>query len=356
MIIDSHAHLYPSTGSFEDWDFADREEETKFHQRTQYTFGIYRPHYRSDTNAVDPDAWRLLWDESRASEWDGMRDVGFRVEGNDFVFEKDGIRYTSAGRTEDDPGKLLGLMDACGVDAAVLHATMRYSRYNARIAKKYPGRFIPLANIEEMDYSEPSGIEKLHWAVEELGAKGIHHNPYPAWECFKNFESDKYKPFWREMAKLGIPVWCISSSDVPDYPDILTKIRKWVYDVPELTRVMVHGFPPEVYIDFGKRDKVIVPQIVKDIVSQENFHMEFLPYAMGFYTHPKSDDMVRALYEEFGGAKFTWGSEFIKAGPPHTKENYKMMMGYFDNVCGYMSKSDVKLILGDNLKRIFKIP
>ena len=144
-------------------------------------------------------------------------------------------------------------MDACGVDAAVIHATMRYSKYNARIAKKYPGRFIPLANIEEMDYATPQGIEQLHRMVEELGAKGIHHNPFNSWDCFKNFESDKYKPFWKEVAKLGIPVWCISSCDIPDYPDILEKIRKWVYDVPELIRVMVHGFPPDVYTRFWQK-------------------------------------------------------------------------------------------------------
>jgi hypothetical protein len=232
---------------------------------------------------------------------------------------------------------------------------MRYSKYNARVAKKYPGRFIPLANIEEAEYASPKGIEQLHWAVNELGAKGIYHNPYPALDCFKNFESEKYKPFWREAAKLGIPVWCISSCDIPDYPDILEKIRKWVYDIPELTRVMVHGFPTEVYTDFGKNEKVKIPQVVKDIVSQENFHMEFLPYAMGYFLHPKTDDMVRALYEEFGGTKFCWGSEFIKAAPPHTIENYSRLKGYFKNVCTYMSESDINLILGENLRRIFRL-
>ena len=355
MIIDSHGHLYPSTDAFTDWDFATKEEEARFQQRARYTFGMHITVTRSDTNEVDKDAYKMLWDKNRESEWGGLQDVNFRIEGNNFVCEKEGVKYTSQGRTGDDPEKYLALMDACGVDAAVLHATMRYSKYNARIAKKYPGRFIPLANIEEMDYATPQGIEQLHYMVKELGAKGIHHNPFNAWDCFKNFESDKYKPFWREMAKLGIPVWCISSCDTPDYPEILEKVRKWVYDIPELTRVHVHGFPPEVYTDFGKSDKVKIPQIVKDIVNTGNFHMEFLPDAMGYFMHPKTDDMVHALYDEFGGTKFVWGSEFIKAAAPHTIEHYSQMKGYFDNVCTYMSKSDIKLILGDNLKRIFKL-
>ena len=143
MIIDSHAHLYPATGDFADWDFETKEEEAAFQQRIQYTFGIYKPSVRSDTGELDTEAWKLLWDEERAAEWSGLKDVNFRVEGNYYVFEKDGITYSHAGRTGDDPEKMLALMDACGVDAAVLHATMRYSKYNARIAKKYPGRFIP---------------------------------------------------------------------------------------------------------------------------------------------------------------------------------------------------------------------
>ena len=246
-------------------------------------------------------------------------------------------------------------MDNCNVDAAVLHATMPFTNFNARMAIEYPGRFIPLAKIVETDYATSQGIDQLYRAVKELGVKGIYHGPFTACDSFWNFESDKYKPFWKEMAKLDIPVWCLSSCDIPHYPYILEKIRKWVYDVPELTRVMVHGFPPDVYIDYGKKDRVVIPQIIKEIVNQDNFHMEFLPYAMGYYLHEKTDDMVHALYDEFGGSKFCWGSEFIKTAPPHTSENYSRMMGYFDDVCTYMSKSDIKLILGDNLKRIFRL-
>ena len=105
-----------------------------------------------------------------------------------------------------------------------------------------------------------------------------------------------------------------------------------------------------------KKDKVEIPQIVKDIVSQENFYMEFLPDAMGFFMHEKTNEMVKVLYEEFGGTKFTWGSEFIKGPPSYfTPELYTKMLSYFDNHCPYMSESDKKLILGDNLKRIFRL-
>lgn len=354
MIIDSHAHLYPNTDAYADWDFATKEEAFCFHQRVCYTFNFSAT--RSDTNTVDSNAWELLWDKNLESEWDGMKDVGFRIEDNNYIWEKDGVKYTSPGRREDSPEKFLALMDACGVDAAVLHATMRYSKFNSRMAKKYPGRFLPLAMVEEMDYATPKGIEQLHWAVEELGVKGIYHNPFPAWDSFQNFESDKYKPFWREVAKLGIPVWCISSALIDHYPDILKKIRKWVYETPEVTKVMVHGFPPKIFLEDGEKGAVKIPKIVKEIVGQEGFHMEFLPQAMGYYTHPRSDDMVHALYDEFGGAKFCWGSEFIKGALPHTKEHYSEMMGYFETVCTYMSKSDIELILGENLRRILRLP
>jgi hypothetical protein len=357
LIIDSHGHLYPDTGALEDWDFDSQEEAFRLQQRASYTF--QRPGVRSDTGKLDPDSWKILWDPQRVGHWDGLARVGFHIEGNNFVYAKDGVTYTEAGRPASNPHLFLSLMDACGVDAAVIQPPLQISRFVARMARTYPGRFLPLALIDESEHATPRGMLKLHEAAEVLGSKGIYHNPHPGWDCFENFDAPQYTAFWKEVARLGLPVWCLGSALQEHFPGILLKLRRWMDAVPHLTRVMVHGFPPHVYLD---GDRVVIPEIVKDIAGRENFYMEIMPPVMGYYTHPKSPEVVHAIYDEFGGGKFTWGSEFIKNSEliklpgPFTKERYAQMLGSFDTVWGYMSKSDVALIRGENLRHIFRLP
>lgn len=355
MIIDSHGHIYPNPDAYDvDWDFASEEEAFRYAQRICHHFSF--PAVRSDTNTVDKEAFKVLWDQNRTSDWAGRKDdVRFRIEGSSYIWEKDGVTYTAAARTGHDPSSFIELMDACGVDAAVLQTGMHFNKFAVRMAKLYPGRFLPLALLDEDDYATPKGIEKLHQAV-ELGAKGLYHNPYPTWDCFDNFESKKYKPFWDEVAKLGLPVWSLGSALKQHYPDILPKLLNWMNDTPEINRVLVHGFPPQLFLQDGIDGPLKIPPIVKEIFANECFYSEILPDAMEYYKHPRTDDMVKALYNEFGGTKFTWGSEFIKAASPHTKEHYSEMIGYFERVCTYMSKSDRDLILGDNLRRVFRLP
>ena len=38
-------------------------------------------------------------------------------------------------------------MDAVGVDKAVLHASLPTNRYYGRVARAYPGRFLPVAYL-----------------------------------------------------------------------------------------------------------------------------------------------------------------------------------------------------------------
>ena len=107
MIIDCHAHLYPATKAFEDWDFTTKEEEARFQQRARYTFGMHLSVTRSDTNEEDKEAYKMLWDKDKEPEWSGLKDVGFRVEDNNYVWEKDGVKFISPGRVGDDPEKML---------------------------------------------------------------------------------------------------------------------------------------------------------------------------------------------------------------------------------------------------------
>ena len=114
----------------------------------------------------------------------------------------------------------------------------------------------------------------------------------------------------------------------------------------------MHGFPPHLLVDGGT---VRIPDHFLRVVREHAMVVEMLPWAQGNYKHEKTDDIVHALFDAFGGAKLCWGTEFIKAGAPHTPEHYAELKDYFSTRCGYMSPADVELILGQNLQRIFHL-
>ena len=147
MIIDSHAHVAPNFDSMEDWDFDTEEEVWAYHQSTNYFH--HKPVATTSRGEQSADAWKLLWDERKPHSWSGRTDVGFRISSGQFVWEKDGERYTAPLRPGTEGARLVGLMDASGVDKAVLQATLFYNRYFGRMTREFPGRFLPLAMLDD---------------------------------------------------------------------------------------------------------------------------------------------------------------------------------------------------------------
>jgi hypothetical protein len=352
MIIDSHAHLYPAPDALADWDARSREEALAFQQREVY---VGRRPADTAAGTTVPDAWKTLWDESLDGDWRGRRDVGFRVQNDTYAWDSDGTTYLTPARAGTSPEHLIALMDAVGVDKAVLQTWERFNHYVSRVARKYPGRFIPLARIEEPEAHTDAGIQALHQAVGELGLKGLYQNPPLGWDGYDNFHAPHFDPFWREVEALGVPVWILGSygsAVMHLWPEVLPKVKVWQERFPRITRVQVHGFPPSLLLD---GDRVRIPDLLTEIVTRHDFYVELLPKAMGYYYHPRADDIIHALYDAFGPTKLLWGSEFIKSALPHTPEHYAELKGYFTQTCPYMRSDDVALIQGGNLCRIFRI-
>jgi hypothetical protein len=93
VTIDSHAHVSPNYDWLGDWDFDTEQELWAYHQSTNYFH--HRPVATSAGGGPAPEAWQLLWDEQNPHSWAGRTDVRFRIEGNQFVWEKDGERYAA---------------------------------------------------------------------------------------------------------------------------------------------------------------------------------------------------------------------------------------------------------------------
>jgi hypothetical protein len=349
MIIDSHAHLHPSQADLEDWDFDGIESALRHQQRILYAY--HRPQAVTASGETVADAWKLLWDERQPYSWAGFRDVKFRIENERFVWEKEGITYSAPVRPAADAGRLIALMDAVGVDKAVLQASLPYSRFYARMMRAHPGRFLPLGILKD-DGDMDTAVTGLHAMVAD-GLAGVYQNPIPGWPGFDDYHTPRFDPVWREVERLKLPVYAMGfvSTD-HDYTKALPVLKTWMERFPSITRVLVHGFPPSALLD-GTQYRVT--DLMKSVVNDYDTYVELLPWAQGNYKHERTDEMVKVVYDTFGPAKFTWGTEFIKSAFPHTPEHYAELKGYFAARCPYMSDDDRALIQGGNLARVFGV-
>jgi hypothetical protein len=346
MIIDSHAHLHPSDADLADWDSPNDAAALRDHQRVQY---VYRraPALTAAGETVR-DAWKTLWNDEHELSWEGRTEVNFRLADGKFAWDTDGVTYTTAIRHAADAALLIKLMDAVGVDMAVLHASLPCNRYYGRAARAYPGRFLPLAYLKYEDEVEQT-VEALGEAVAD-GMVGLFQNPMPGWGGYDDWHEPRFDPLWREVERLNLPVYAMGFAPMADYPAMLPKLKTWIERFPAIKRVLVHGFPTEVLLEDGKYR---VTDLVKGLVNDYDTLVELLPWAHTVYLHDRTDELIKVLYDAFGPTKFTWGTEFIKAAPPHTPEHYAELKGYFEARCPYMSAEDGALIQGGNLQRLF---
>lgn len=349
MIIDSHAHVAPRYDRLEEWDFSSRDGMLAYHQSTNYFH--HKPVATTSKGEQSTDAWKLLWDEHNVRSWSGRTNVNFRISGGQFVWDKDGEQYSAPLKPGTDASRLVALMDAAGIDKAVLQATLRYNQHFGHVAQAHPGRFLPLAILDD-DGTAEEGLNALRAAISEDGLVGVYQNPLPGWPGFDEFHTLRFDPIWKEVERRQMPIYTMGFATARWYMDTWPKLKEWTERFPSINGVLVHGFPPHLLLD---GDTVRIPDAFKRLVHDHALLVETLPWAQTNYKHPRTDDIVRALYDEFGGAKLTWGTEFIKAGGPHTTEYYVELKDYFATKCPYMSKEDIALILGGNLQRIFHL-
>lgn len=107
----------------------------------------------------------------------------------------------------------LRVMDEAGVSMAVLHMAplsllgLNFCRAmndgNARIARKYPGRFIPLAHLPLDGGGSQDALYELERAINSLGLKGIALES--STESF-TLGSPEIFPLYEKVSQLNIPI------------------------------------------------------------------------------------------------------------------------------------------------------
>lgn len=344
MIIDCHAHTWPTQDQEAEWDYKSVQEHMDYRQRLLACWHV--PARKRNDDSVVKDAWKILWDENLPGTWEAKPCVNFRFEEGEFRWEKDGNEYGCSVHPWVPLEEIVGAMDKAGVDKAVLQNPMGLNKYIARAVYKYPDRLIGLAHIDVPTAYTQEVIEELNIRISDHKLKGLFYDPAApsGWDGYDNFHTDKYQPFWKEVLRLGIPVFF----SLPEWSYPILSIKKWVEKYPDIPVVFVHGFPPEFLLK--DQDVVEISDVVVDIVKNHNVYLEVLPMAHINYTGSKGDEIIRCLYETFGPSRLMWGSEL-----PHTISRYGEVLGYLEDTCDYMSKDDLKLILGGNARAVFRI-
>ena len=363
MIIDSHTHA--SVRCEADWDLDGTAAKMKY----CFQRNLARPHVevrRLADDALVPDGWKTLWDERRPASWDGWRDVGLRI-----AFERDGgltvnrppfFTWTSGGEElyavgdhvlkafkAPPPEVLLWLMDAAGVDKAVLQLPpVHLNKFFARVVHEHPTRFIGLCNVDESTAYTSENLDRLHVYVEELGHRGFYHEPTPGWEGYEAFHTARFDPFWRAIEALGVVMY-IGGPFGHVYDQFIPKLETVLKKFPGIRMVLTNGVLRS-YLTDG------VPEALQRVIGDYDVHTEILPLIVNY---GRGDETIRLLYDTFGPAKLIWGSEFAAynvTGPPFIPERYMQCFNYMRKRCDYMTSEDLRLIHGGNLQRIFAIP
>jgi predicted TIM-barrel fold metal-dependent hydrolase len=365
MIIDNHAHV--GSQEIEDSDFRSPSEQIRYLQRNlALDLSHGRETRRVDDDCVVEEGWKTLWNENLWGSWEGMYDVRLTQihmgkelsEGSRYVWEKDGVEYYTPlyidpiewGHAADAPAEyLISLMDRVGVDKAVLQwPQMGLRKYFSEIMRKYPGRFIGLCYVEESRAYAKENIGNLRSNIEDLGLRGLYYDPLPGWEGYEDFHADKYDPFWSEVSSLGIPVYACGNYD-GNFELMLPRLQKWLNKFSDIPLIIVHGYPQRLL-----RDKI--PKVAVDLVKDHDVYLEVLP---GVIDYGEQDEDIRTLYYTFGPSKMVWGSECASLAPYFplysAATRYSQQLHFIETKCDYMSAKDIESILGENVRKIFRL-
>ena len=355
MIIDSHVHVLPS-------------------QTGPAGYPDARSFSRTNQKAV-----RIMWGRLVTSHTDPKyipgpdEDVDFKVgKYGRWTWEKHGavcwLQRSPVAMSENEhtPEQMLAHMDSTGVDMGVIQAGYmepNYGRevYYADCVKRWPDRFIGTVEIEydltRSDEVLQGEIRKLTRAVEELGFRGLYSH-LPKGQPVDDPRCDR---LWKEVVRLGIPVFLNTGFNSRDeYLDEIRRIETVCRRYPEMNVTNNHigsnVFHP------SHPEHVDNPREFFSLFKLGNFHLE-VGYVLAFenpaiwgwdseYPYPRHRQIIRTIYENFGAQVMVWGSDM-----PWTQRTftYRQDIDLIRHHTEFMTDADRRLVLGDNLARIYNI-
>jgi predicted TIM-barrel fold metal-dependent hydrolase len=355
-IVDCHGHVFPPLAGAS--GFPSPETHLVHQQRAMHVHGN-QPYRRLRDHAIVTE--RPLWEAGDPSETGRARDVRFRVgRFGRFEWERDGERYyvqflpPHMQDLSAPPEGMVVEMDYAGIATAVLqndHIYGNLAEYFADAARRWPGRFIGLAQVDEPSAYRDEELRALEDQVRRLGMRGLY---FTMTAFFGNGyrllpDDPTFDPLWRMVGRLDLPVFWVHSANSPagDYRDEMGRLRRIVDRHPRIRHVLVHGVPTGLYADAA--DRVAWPAEVVDVLDGGPVWTEVLfPIAWGgrmAYPYARAQDHFRQTYDRFGPQKLVWGSDMPNVGRYCT---YRQALGYVWDFADFLTSEDRRRIFREN--------
>ena len=287
-----------------------------------------------------------------------MGDYGrgeFTIEGVDYYFQP---FPPSLANMEAAPERMIGEMNLPGVDVGVLQSDHMYGALNdyyEDLTRRYPRRFIGLAQICEWKADRESERERLERAVVEQGCKGLYFSvePFALNRYVDHLDDAKFEPLWELVRKLDIPIWWYLDARKQDrhasFMQRIAELTRWTDAHPDIRNLHTHGLVPAILIrDIG------IPNEVMDLIKRPNTYAELQnPAKWPEYPYPEGQELVKRMCDEAGVETFTWGSDMPFADGFWC--TYKQSLDHIAVHCDFLTQEERDLILGGNAARILKL-
>jgi L-fuconolactonase len=248
--------------------------------------------------------------------------------------------------------RLLKVMDATGVDQAVLVPLSPHDEYLRACLERYPGRF---AGIGVHDPAAPDPVAALRRRVEVTGIQGlrVHHlgDPdAPAPEALETF------PLLAALAEGGLKLWFYAP------PDQLNLLGGILEALPGLQVVLNHlGFCPAGYrIDEHGRPRIdteLPPPTLPAVLELARFpdvHVMLSgQYAFSREPYPYRDlePVVAAVHRAYGADRLLWASDFPWIAD---EPGYARQLALVDELLPHLQPAERDAIRGENVRGLLR--
>lgn len=361
MIIDAHAHAFPRLGGPSGGEPAQTHLDFIQHHVQFHVQGFRRTRdgARLDGSPMPPtgDAMADMPSVNLRATTYGRIEV--TAGGEDYFLQW----YPCSMQDMTAPPELmLAHMDYLGVDMAVLqhdHVYGTLNEYLAECVRRYPSRFIGLAQIKEWQADQPAQLKRLEHAIQVLGLRGL----YFAVEAFAvtgftdHLDDAKFEPLWNLVRELRIPVfWYLYTSQrdrLGGYLEQVQRLDRWAQHHPDIPCVYTHGI--ETIVLRPRAERFRIPDEVWTCLQNPNLSLEVMLHLMApdtEYPYPWAMDILRRMYDEVGPRRLLWGSDMPAAERSGT---YAQSMNYIRRYADFMSDADKALFFGGNAARLFGI-
>jgi len=233
-----------------------------------------------------------------------------------------------------EPDALLALMDAHGVEGAVLVQPIQYrwdNRYLARVLRAHPTRFAGVCRVDPQDPEAPDHLR--HW-VEEEGFQGFRLSPSAAPEGEDWFDGPLMDPLLSRAEELGVPLLLLTG------PARLPRLSELLERHPALDVCIDH------MADVGLADGSGIARLL-ELARHPRVRVKLShAWSLSRERYPWRDcwGLLTRVYQAFGPRRLLWCSDW-PVSVPHTSygDTLRMLEEVEDPESGERLFSDPEL-------------